>query len=141
MVSNLIVGAHTYCMINSAKFARVAGMSYEITTPYRELHGIDTLLPIELIPGGVSFTGTMTIFRMHRDGGIEAAGMIPTWNTLTKGKYFSITIKDRATDTVLLNADKCCIQKQGWRVEPKSHVMGTIQFSGIKYENEAEEKS
>lgn len=139
MVSNLIVGAHTYCMINSVKIANVAGMNYEISSPKKELRGIDILEPIELIPMGVSFSGSMMLYRLHRDGGAEALGIIPTWNQMTKGKYFSIIIKDRATDTILLQASKCEVQKQSWRVEPKSHVMGTIQFSGIKYNNEAED--
>ena len=141
MVSNLLVGSQTYCLINSSKLAQVAGCSYTISTPRRELYGVDTLEPLELIPLGTNFSGSLTIYRLHRDGGIEAAGLIPTWNQLTRGKYFSLTIKDRATDTILLHADKCEVQSQSWRVDPKQHVIGTITFSGIKYENEADNRA
>lgn len=137
MVSNLIVGAQTYCSINSTKIAKVAGFNYEVSSQAAPKHGIDTLEAFEIIPTSVSFSGTMTLYRMHRDGGVEAAGMIPVWEQLTKGKYFSITITDKTADTVLLHADKCWVTGQSWRIEPKGHVVGTVQVIGIKYENEA----
>lgn len=137
MLNNLIVGAHCIAHINSRRFANVISLDYDITSVHKENRGIDYLMPTELTPISLSLSGSMQIYRLHRDGGIEADGMIPDWGQLTRGKYFSLMILDRSTDTIILEADKCVIQKQSWRVATKAFVMGTIGFSGLVYKNES----
>lgn len=123
--------------INSRRFANVFALGYEVTSAHKEIHGVDLLAPTELIPVSLSFSGSMQIYRLHRDGGIEADGMIPDWDRLTRGKYFSLMVLDRATDTIILNAEKCIIQKQSWQMSTKAFVIGTIAFSGLIYKNES----
>ena len=137
-ISSLITSPQTVCYINSIPFARCSGLNYDISTPRREIRGIDTLEPLELLPTFASIHGTMHIYRLHQDGGIEAAGMIATFNKLTKEKYFSLTVIDRATDTILFNVNKCSVSNQSWSVVAKSFIVGTITWSGFDYENDAE---
>src|ERR1035437_124794 len=108
-ISNLVTSPHVIVLINSIPFARCSGLHYEIGSSHKELRGIDTLLPVELVPVGLSLHGTMQIFRLHQDGGIEAAGLIATWRKFTKSKYFSVLVLDRSTDSVLLQADRCSV--------------------------------
>jgi hypothetical protein len=134
-VNRLVVGSHVIVYINGQIYARVADFSYAMATPQKLVHGIDTLLPIETIPTSAEVKGTMSIYRTHGDGGIEARGMIATWDDLTRGKYFTIDVVDRASDTSMFRADRCVVQDQSWRVA-RGFVMGQISFSALNWSNE-----
>ena len=133
--SPILVGAHVVVYVNGTMFGRVAGLSHSMDSPIRELHGVDTYLPIELVRGPVSIRGNMTLYRLHNDGGLESAGMIGTWNDLTREKYFSILVLDRSTDTVVFRADRCGVSSQNWTYG-KGYVMGNVGFNGLLWTNE-----
>lgn len=135
--SNLVVGAHTLVYINGTAFGRVADLSWNSATPKRALQTIDTLIPMELVPLATALSGNLTIYRLHKDGGIEAAGMAATYADLTREKYFSIMVIDRVTDTVMFQADQCSTESQSWR-NGKGYVMGSIAFKGLKFNNETQ---
>jgi hypothetical protein len=137
-ISNLVTSPHVVCYINSVPFARCSSLSYDILSPQKELHGIDVLQSIELITTSLSFHGTIQVYKLHDDAGAEAAGLIPTWDTMTRGKYFSLQALDRSTDGVIVQVDKCYVTSQNWRIVPKSFVVGTIVFAGFSYSNGAE---
>jgi hypothetical protein len=124
--------------INSVPFARCCGLTYDVISPRKELRGIDILEPVELVPTSLSVHGTLQIYRLHSDGGIEAAGLIATWQKMTKEKYASLMVLDRSTDTVLVQVDKFCVNSQSWRVVPKSFVLGTVSWTGFSYSNDSE---
>ena len=138
MANKIIVTANTVCYVNNVPLARCCGLSYTSQSMHKEMHCVDILEPTELIPTTLSFTGTIDIYRLHRDGGIEAAGLIPTWDNLTRSKYFSLGLKDMFADTFILQVDKCAVDSQSWRVFPKGHVQGSIFFKGFRYHNESE---
>ena len=137
-ISNLITSAHCVAYVNSVPLARCCGLTYDISSPRREIHGIDMLAPVELVPMGLSIKGTLQIYRLHDDGGSEAIGLIPTWAKATKGKYFSLMVLNRLTDGVILQTNRCEVLNQSWTVSPKSFVLGTITWSGIDYNNNSE---
>lgn len=138
--SRLVVGAHVVCYINGQMYGRTADVGWSETTPRREVHVIDYLPPWELIQTGVTIHGTMTIYRLHKDGGIEASGMKAVWADLTKEKYFSIMLLDRVTDTVMFQADKCSVLSQNWRIG-RGYVMGTINFTALGWNNETSQST
>jgi cytosine/adenosine deaminase-related metal-dependent hydrolase len=138
VISNLVTSPHCVVYINSVPFARCCGLTYDAASPRRELKGIDTLHPVELIPLGVSLHGTFQAYRLHQDGGAEAAGLIATWGKITRGKYFSLMVLDRSTDSVLVQADRCEVTNQSWTIQPKQFVLGTVAFSGLDYNNDSE---
>ena len=137
-ISNIITSPHCVCYLNSVAFARVCGLSYNIDSPRKPLHGIDVLQCVELVPVGLSISGTLQMYRMHLDGGAEAAGMLATWNQATKEKYASMYVLDRATDSVIVNVDKLCVTSQSWSITPKAFLVGTINWTGFGYGNESE---
>lgn len=110
-------------------------------TPRKEIRGIDTLEIVELAPVGASVRGSLQVYRFHRDGGIEAAGLAATFDSLTREKYASVMVIDRLTDTVLMQVDKFCVQHQNWAITPRSFVIGTVSFTGIDYNNDAVAKT
>ncbi len=135
--SRLVTGAMVLVYINNQMFGRCADLSWGADTPQKELHTVDMLPPAELIPGPVSVRGSMQIYKLHKDGGIEAAGLAATWADITRQKYFSIVVLDRVTDTVVFRADKCATTSQNWR-NGRGHIMGTIGFSGLFWGNETQ---
>lgn len=137
-ISNLVTSPHCVCYINSIPFARCCGLNLDVITPRRETRGIDYLQAVELVPIGASVKGTLQIYRLHRDGGAEAAGLIATFDALTREKYASLMVLDRSTDTILAQVDKFCVQNQNWSFVPKSFVVGSITFSGLDYNNDAQ---
>jgi hypothetical protein len=136
-ISNLVTSPHCICLVNSIPLARVGGLTYEVSSPKKELRGIDTLIPVELVPMGLSLRGTLQLYRLHQDGGAEAAGLVSTWNKATRQKYFSLMVIDRLTDTVLLQANRCDVIGQSWSIVPRQFVLGTISWQGLDYENDS----
>jgi hypothetical protein len=137
-LSNIVTTPHCVCYINSVPFARCCGLTFDVSTPRKEIRGIDTLQAVEEIPVGFSVRGTLQVYRLHRDGGIESVGLIATFDSLTREKYASLMVIDRLTDTVLMQVDKMSVQNQSWSFVPKSFVIGTISFTGLNYNNDAE---
>jgi hypothetical protein len=135
---NLLVGARTVMYLNGKPFAAVSNFNHTEDSPQKEVHGIDTLEPQELIPGPLTCSGMMTIYRQAHDGGIEGAGMMPTWQAATRGKYFSILIVDRITDTIIFESKKNSVIRQTWNIPTKGYVTGTIAFKGLLYGNNTE---
>lgn len=133
--SRLVVGAQVVVYINGAPYGRVADFGWSDNSPRKEVACVDWLGPWELIPTSTRVQGNMTIYRLHRDGGIEASGMKATWRDVPREKYFSVLVLDRSTDTVIFQANKCSINSQSWRVG-KGYVMGTINFTALEWNNE-----
>ena len=140
-ISNILTSAHCVAYINSVPLARTCGLSYDISSPRKEIRGIDLLEPIEFAPTSLSVHGSLQIYRLHTDGGAEAAGLLATWNSLTREKFASLMVLDRSTDSVILQVDKFCVTSQSWTIVPKSFVLGTISWSGFGYSNETEQQS
>jgi hypothetical protein len=136
-LSRLMVGAHALVHINGRLYGRVASIDVDSSTPHREVQPVDVLTPAELIPQAAKLSGSMQVYRIHGDGGIQATGMIPTWRDLTRGKYFSILITDRFSDTTFFRADACSCTGDRWRIA-RGYVMGQISFKGLAWTNETE---
>ena len=137
-ISNLITSPHCVAYLNSVPLARTCGLTCNMESPRKPIHGIDCLEPLELLPVSLSVNGTLQIYRLHSDWGAEAAGLLATWSKLTKEKYASLMVLDRATDSVIIQVDKFCVTSQNWVFQPKAYVMGTIAWTGFGYSNSAE---
>ena len=135
--SNLVTSAHAVCYINSVAFARCCGLSYNCLSPKREIHVIDLLQPVELVPTSLSVHGVIQVYKLHNDGGLEAAGLLATWDNLTKEKYFSLMVLDRFSNAILVQVDNCCLTEQSWNIRPKEYILGTASWSGVNYSNDA----
>ena len=135
--SFLVVGAHVVVYVNGKPFGRVAEMSVRPMTPHRAVKTVDVLYASELVPTGNEIMGDMKIFRLHKDGGLETAGMAATWADQTRAKYFSILVRDRVTDTVLFRSDRNVVLGQSWHFG-RGYVMGDVQFQGLVWDNETQ---
>jgi hypothetical protein len=107
-------------------------------TPKRQIHCVDLFEAAELVPLSGSVSGSITVYRLHRDGGIEGSGLQGTWESIVREKYFSITVVNRLTDTVIFSSPRCSVEGQEWRLPSKAYAMGVITFVGISAGSDAE---
>lgn len=135
-----LAGAHCKMYVNGQPFARVATFSFTATTTHRDISVVDTLDSYELAPTGTKVLGQMVIYRLHKDGGAEGAGMKAPPPDLARQKYFSLLLLDRLTDTVVFRADQCVVQSETWNFA-KGLVTGTVSIQGQTWGNEVEATS
>ncbi len=135
--SRLVVGAHVVVYVNNRLFGRVAELDWSSMTPRKAHHTIDTLEAVELMPLSATVNGTIQVYRLHQDGGVEGAGMVAHFQNVAQEKYFSIMVVDRLTDDVLFQSDRCAVTSQHWK-NGRGYVMGTISFDGLLWRNSVE---
>lgn len=131
-----MTGAHVVVYINGTAYARVASVSPQMSTPSREVRGIDCQEALELAPTISSVSCSMSVFRTLGDGGAEGPGMSVPPTLLPRGKYFSVMLLEQVTNTILFTANKCRIEEQKWDVAAKSFVRGSINFKALSWNNE-----
>jgi len=136
-MSRLIVGAQVVLYLNGMPYAYVAEITPTITSPQKELRGIDTLLPFDTAPGQLTYNVSATIYRVRGSGGLEGQGFMPQWDKATRGKYFSALVMDRTNQEILFESQKSQIVAQTWKLA-RGIIMGQVQWIGISYKNDSE---
>ena len=129
----LLTGAQVVCYVNAAMFGRVSSINIEVSSQRKKLHVIDTPLPVELVPMVLDVSGSMQIFKLKKDGGIEAVGLMSRWANLSYEKSFDLALTDRSTDSIIFHLEGCSVESQRWGVNTKGYVLGNIAFSGLLY--------
>lgn len=136
----ILTGAHVVCYVNGRILGRVTSFHWTKQSTIKRVQGIDTLIPSELIRGPVFVNGQIGLLRTKRDGGAEGAGLTAPMENLNLEQYVSLMLIDRMTDTVVGQFDSCLIESDGWRVDPKGIVTGTLTFQSLKFANEVRPK-
>ena len=136
MGSKLTVAAQVKCLVNGQLFAEVSSMSWTSATPKKAVRGLDSSQPYELAVTSSSCTGQLSLYRITGSGGLEGAGIIPPYQDLPREKYFTLTLIDRLTDSVIFEAHHCSVTSQGWQVAAKSLIVGSMAFEAISWNNE-----
>lgn len=134
--SRIASTAKVVLYINGRAYAQVTTFRWTCDTPTREIAGIDSSEPFELAPTRTKVTGTIGLVRLVGDGGIEGAGASVPFEYIASGKYFSLMLVDRATDTTLFRADNCRTSSQYWDVPQKGLITGSLTFEAISSSNE-----
>ena len=132
----IVAGANVIVYINGKPYGRCIDFRPTIATPSKEIGGIDVTDLVELAPTVQRTSFTMTIWRTKGDGGIEGMGITPTSSELSRGKYFSVMLLERVTDTVLFEARYCKVESQSWGYATKSLVQGTVSCKALTSNNE-----
>ncbi len=132
----IVTGANVLVYVNGKRFGRCVGMDWGASTPSKEIRGIDYPEPIELAPttSGVHFT--LTIWRTKGDGGIEGLGIQAPGTNIARGKYFSVMLIERTSDTVIFQADNCRVEDQSWSHVSKTMVQGRVSCKALTWNNE-----
>ena len=137
MRPQLVAGGRVLIYLNGVRFGRAISIQLNISSPNRSIETIDDLQPAELAPTRVRLRGTVTCYRLAGDGGIEGAGVSTEFAEIPRQKYFTLTLRDRVTDSVLFEFDYCMVDEQIWQVATKELMTGSFNFTGITWANEA----
>lgn len=136
MESQLTVAAQVVLYVNGAIYANCSSFSWHSDTPHIEKYGIDSLQPVELVPGAVRCSGSIGMYRRAGDGGIQGAGIGAPYPDLSRAKYFTISLVAYRYGLILFSASQCSCNSEAWDVPAKSRITGRIQFSALQWNNE-----
>jgi hypothetical protein len=137
MKPRLLASARILVSINGRLYGRCGGISWSAATPKKAARGVDTPYVQEYMPTTFEVSGTMTIYRMVGDGGLEGAGIQALQTDLSREKYITIQLIERETDSTILQINQATVQGQSWNAIAKGLLMGQFNFSGIIFTNEA----
>jgi hypothetical protein len=134
--SRIASTAKVVLYINGRAWAQATSFRWTCDTPTKEITGIDSSEPYELAPTRSKVTGQVALLRLVGDGGAEGAGAMVPFESLPQGKYFTLMLVDRSTDTQLFRADYCRASSQYWDVPQKGLITGSLSFEAISCSNE-----
>jgi hypothetical protein len=136
MAGLVLTGAHLVLQVNGRTIGRVVGIRWSRKSQVRRAQGIDQLVASELIRTGTVVQGSVTILRTRRDGGAEGAGLVPPIPDQDREQYVSLTLRDRTTDTVVMQVDEALVESEGWTVAPRGLLQAEVAFEGLTVNNE-----
>lgn len=134
--TRVLQSAAVLCMVNGRQFGVATSFQWSSNTPKKAFYGLDQQDPFELGSTITKLTGTLGVYRTNGDGGAEGWGIGTTYEDLSREKYFSLLLIDRATNRILFQADNCSLVTQSWNVPPKGVITGQLQFEALSWNNE-----
>lgn len=135
--SRLISTAKLVCYINGTACGWVTSFRWDSATPRKPIMALDSSDPYELVVTTTKVGGTVGLVRPIGNGGLEGVGVVAQFHDLVREKYFTLTLVERSTDTVVFRSDYTVIQNQAWDAGEKGLLRGTFSFEGIFWTNEA----
>lgn len=135
--SGVVHAAELKIYVNGELFGVATGMNWEINDSVAAIHGIDRREAFELAEGAEDVTGSLRVFRLRGDGGLEGRGITALPHEKPLEKYISLTVTHRRTDELIFQSPRVRISTQKWDVTPKGLLQGSVTFRGIGYINES----
>lgn len=132
-----LTGANLKIYINGVPFGIATRVSWSINPNRRPIYGLDKSTPFELAPSTQSITGTMSVLRLRKDGGLIGRGIVASDRNLEREKYINIVIVDKATDSIVLKIDDAAVGNQNWEVGAKGILEGSFEWEGLEYTDES----
>lgn len=136
MIKKTIVGSDVKLYVNNRLLGIVPSFSYSISTGVEPIRGIDDPMPQELAETIVTISGTMQVYRLRNDGGVEGRGLMALPAKVELEKYITMALVDIFTDKVIFQTNRARISSQQWQVASKQVISGTLSFLAIGYVNE-----
>lgn len=137
-IAKTLRGPDIKVFINGRIYAPVTSFRFNTATGRRPIMGIDQGTPFELAPGPQHVTGTIEVLRIRNSGGLEGAGIAAPESLILQEKYFTLTVIDRVTDSVILQIDEAALVDQNWSAVAKGVVAGSFSFEGMSWGNEVQ---
>ena len=137
MPAATVVAASVVCLVNGGAYGQAKSFHWSSSTPHREVHGIDDLVAVDLIPQAVSVTGTVGMYRLHGDAGIQGIGAGGAFPNIARLKFFVLQLRDITTGALLFEARNCVVTAESWGAEAKGIVEGSMSFKGLSWRNES----
>lgn len=135
-MSRILVAAQIVVYVNGRAYAQVTSFRWNSMTPKKAIYGLDSGEPFELAPTTTKIGGEMGLLRLMGDGGLEGAGVTALFPDLPREKYFTMTLRDMASDTQIFRAENSTCISQAWDVPAKGMVTGRMSFEALDWDNE-----
>jgi hypothetical protein len=137
-ITKALRGADIKVFINGRLYPWVVSARWSASYGRHAISGIDQSTPFELVSGACTVKGTFDILRIRASGGLQGAGIAAPERKILQEKYFSVTIVDRMTDTVILQIDQASVSDENWQTAAKSMLSGSFSFEGLAWVNEVD---
>ena len=128
-------GARVFLYINGTAVGLVTDFSFSSQTSGIEISGIDVDFPIEIGPGTVRVSGSLSLYKLINDAGAQTYGLTTSSDMASLQKYVTLTLVDRGFDITIFKCDYAKITNETWSVSSKSLMMGQLTFEGIGWSN------
>lgn len=135
-MQRILVGANVICYVNGSLYGNVISFKWDASTPSRVIGGIDNVEAMELAPTNSLCGWNMSLYRIKGSGGLQGLGISPVSTEIARGKYFTITLIERISDTVIFEAKFCKVDNESWDVAAKSMSIGTVAAKCLSWSNE-----
>jgi len=132
-----IHGARLVLYVNGRPMGVCTEFSWSSNTPMQEKGGVDIQFPIELAPGIVRVSWSMTAIRTLHDAGMEGWGLVAEQGLASLNKYFTMELVDRGTKLTMFKSEYCQVDAQTWRVAPKQLLIGQVSGKSILWVNDS----
>lgn len=137
MFQKTITGPGLKVYINGIPFGIAKSISWATNAGRKPIYGIDSVQPIELIPGQQLVSGSISLLRLHNDGGLEGRNIAAPDRYIALEKYIDILVIDRLTGQPVLKVDQAAVNAQNWSVNEKGLLEGNFDWEGLDWENES----
>ena len=78
----------------------------------------------------------MSVLRVSGDVGAEGSGIVAPYPDLPREKYFSVTLVEIDTDTVIFNSSRCSLVSQRWEIGARGIVTGDFAFKAVNWNHQ-----
>jgi hypothetical protein len=135
-IAKTLRGADIKVFINGQLFPPATSLRFSATTGRHAIRGVDSHTPFELASGPAEVKGSIEVLRKRASGGLEGAGVVAPEEKILLERYFSLTVVDRLSDTVVLQIDEAALVDQNWSFPGRGIVTGNFSFEGLSWVNE-----
>jgi hypothetical protein len=131
-------GAGVKLLINGIVVGFATGISFTRGINTKEIYGIDSPLPQEIIATTYSVRGTLTGLRVRDSGGLDGYGImdISDLSRYFNFKYSTIEVVDRATSKTIYTIQKCVFDQDSWNIQARAPITFSANFKGVFVTNE-----
>jgi hypothetical protein len=131
-----VSGARVVLKINDSLMGFSFGVSWEISTDYREINTIDDYQAWELVPNRISVSGTISGFHLpHKSPTL--IGIQSDVLSFLFDKYLTIEVRDSATNVLLFFTNKAVIVNRSEVINAESLATLNLRFKAIGFKEGA----
>lgn len=130
-MSSVVNGSLILVKINGQVYNECHSVSWNIGNSLREVFGIDTSLPQEIIQGQSTVTGNIVGLAINFSGGLQGIQATPLVSAIFSAPYISIRVLNRFTGESLLFVPNAQIGDQNTSVVAKGIMNISFSFKGL----------
>jgi hypothetical protein len=125
-------------LINGIVVGFATGINFTRSINTKEIYGIDSPLPQEIVATTYSVRGNLTGLRIRDSGGLDGYGImdISDISRYFNFKYSTIEVVDRATSKTIYTIQKCVFDSDTWNITARAPITFSASFKGTFITNE-----